>query len=53
MTCIHYNITSTFGEKSMNLDLRPSRNYRWLFLIAGIPIPILGADFNGTFRSQS
>lgn len=36
---------STYGERSMTLDLGLRRLYKWIFIIASVPIPILGADF--------
>ena len=39
----------TFGEKSTTLDIGLRRCYQWIFIIADIPIPILGADFLAHF----
>ena len=39
----------TFGEKSLTIDLGLRRTYRWIFIIADIPFPILGADFLAHF----
>eukprot|EP00795_Rhopilema_esculentum_P007425 gene7425-biopygen8703 len=39
----------TFGEKSLTIDLGLRRTYRWIFIIAEIPFPILGADFLAHF----
>ena len=36
---------TTYGEKSLTLDLGLRRIYRWIFTVADIPFPILGADF--------
>ena len=36
---------STYGERSMTLDIGLRRAYKWIFIIASVPIPILGADF--------
>ena len=40
---------STYGEKSLTLDLGLRRNFRWIFIIADLPFPILGADFLANF----
>ncbi|KAK9876232.1 hypothetical protein WA026_012533 [Henosepilachna vigintioctopunctata] len=34
----------TFGKKLLNLDLGLRRNFAWKFIIASVPIPIIGAD---------
>ena len=36
---------STFGEKSLTLNLGLRRIFRWIFVIADVNQPILGADF--------
>lgn len=36
---------STFGEKTLVLDLKMRRPYRWTFVLAAVNQPILGADF--------
>ena len=36
---------STFGQKSLTLDLGLKRTFRWVFIIADLPTPIIGADF--------
>lgn len=36
---------STFGERSLTLDIGLRRTFRWVFLIAEVTRPILGADF--------
>eukprot|EP00795_Rhopilema_esculentum_P017777 gene17777-biopygen6616 len=44
LQAVNQSTISTYGEKSMTLDLGLRRTYRWIF-IADIPTPILGADF--------
>ena len=39
----------TYGEKSLTLDIGLHRMFRWVFIIADLPIPILGADFLAHF----
>lgn len=35
----------TYGKRSLTLDLGMRRTFRWVFVIANIQHPILGADF--------
>ena len=35
----------TFGNCSLTLNLSLRRNFSWIFIIAGVSTPILGADF--------
>ncbi|CAE1283252.1 unnamed protein product [Acanthosepion pharaonis] len=35
----------TFGEQSLTLDIGLRRTYQWIFTIADVKFPILGADF--------
>ena len=35
----------TYGKRSLALDLGLRRNFRWLFIVADVKHPILGADF--------
>ncbi|XP_045453892.1 uncharacterized protein K02A2.6-like [Melitaea cinxia] len=36
---------STYGEKTLELDLSLRRPYKWKFIVADVSKPILGADF--------
>ena len=36
---------ATYGEKSMTIDVGLRRAYKWIFIIADVPLPIIGADF--------
>ena len=36
---------TTYGDKSLTLDFGLRRIYRWIFTVADITFPILGADF--------
>ncbi|GFR25644.1 retrovirus-related Pol polyprotein from transposon opus [Trichonephila clavata] len=38
-------VISTFGQKLVTLDLGLRRMFKWLFIIAGVSQPIIGADF--------
>ena len=35
----------TFGKRSLTLNLGLRRTFRWVFVVASVGIPILGADF--------
>ena len=35
----------TYGEKSLSLDIGLRRTYRWIFVLANVSYPILGAAF--------
>ncbi|GFW14501.1 gag-pol polyprotein [Trichonephila clavipes] len=39
----------TYGSKLLNIDLGLRRDFSWKFLIASVPIPIIGADFSENF----
>ncbi|MBM6549262.1 reverse transcriptase domain-containing protein [Streptococcus dysgalactiae] len=36
---------TTYGRKSLTLNLGLRRTYRWVFSVAAVPFPILGIDF--------
>ena len=36
---------ATYGKRSLTLDLNLRRSFQWVFVIADIAMPILGADF--------
>ena len=36
---------TTYGSRSLTLDLGLRRTFRWVFTVADVTIPILGADF--------
>ena len=39
----------TYGEKSLTLDIGLRRTYQWIFILADVSYPILGADFLAHF----
>lgn len=39
----------TYGSKLLNVDLGLRRDFTWKFLMANVPIPIIGADFLQNF----
>ena len=46
---MNHSSICTYGEKSLSLDFGLRRLFRWIFIIADVPIPILGADFLAHF----
>lgn len=44
------SIIHTYGQRSLTLNFGLRRTFRWLFIIADVPIGILGADFLHNFR---
>lgn len=38
-------VISTYGEKTLTLDFKLRRPYKWKFIVADVSKPILGADF--------
>ena len=36
---------TTYGQRSLTLDLGLRRTFRWVFIIANVAMPIIGADF--------
>ncbi|GFQ75573.1 gag-pol polyprotein [Trichonephila clavata] len=43
------SIILTYGSKLLNINLGLRRKFSWKFLIASVPIPIIGADFSENF----
>ena len=41
---VNYSSIPTYGEKSVLLDLGLRRAFRWVFIVAAVSFPILGAD---------
>lgn len=44
------SIIHTYGQCSLTLNFGLRRTFRWLFIIADVPMGILGADFLHNFR---
>ena len=49
LQAVNESSIKTYGEKSIALDLGLRRDFRWIFIIADVPIGILGADFLANF----
>eukprot|EP00794_Sanderia_malayensis_P018523 gene18523-biopygen15608 len=49
LQAVNHTPITTYGEKSCTLDICLRRQFRWIFIIADLPTPILGADFLANF----
>ena len=49
LQAVNQSSINTFGERSMILDLGLRRTFRWIFIVADIQTPIIGADFLKAF----
>ena len=45
LRAVNDSTIATFGTRSITLDLGLSRIFTWIFIIAAVKRPILGADF--------
>ena len=45
LTAVNATPISTFGKQSLTLNLGLRRSFSWLFIIADVQKPIIGADF--------
>ncbi|XP_064469558.1 uncharacterized protein LOC135384277 [Ornithodoros turicata] len=45
LQAVNASSISTFGLRSLAIDIGLRRLFRWVFIIADVPHPILGADF--------
>lgn len=41
---------STFGQRSLTIDFGLRRLFRWIFIVANVTMPIIGADFLTHFQ---
>ena len=39
------SVITTYGQRSLTLDLGLRRQFQWVFIIADVDVPILGTDF--------
>ncbi len=49
LQAVNNSTISTFGQQSVTLDLGLRRSFPWIFILADVPKPILGADFLANF----
>ncbi|XP_014788566.1 uncharacterized protein LOC106882408 [Octopus bimaculoides] len=47
---VNLSLIKTYGQVSLNPDLNLQRDFRWVFVIADLPYPILGVDFLNHFH---
>ena len=45
LQAVNHSSITTYGERSITLDFGLRRTFRWVFIIADISKPIIGADF--------
>ncbi|BHF78183.1 hypothetical protein SprV_0602129500 [Sparganum proliferum] len=50
LTAANCSIIPTFGQRSVKLDLGLRRIFGWVFIIAGISVALIGADFLTQFN---
>jgi len=50
LTAVNASLISTFGQRLKTLNLGLRREFPWVFLIADVPSPIIGADFLAYFQ---
>nr|VZI22549.1 unnamed protein product [Spirometra erinaceieuropaei] len=50
LTAANNSSISTFGQRSITLDLGLSRIFRWVFIIADVSVALIGADFLAHFN---
>ena len=50
LQAVNHSPIVTHGEKSLTLDFGLRRVFRWVFIVADLPTPIIGADFLRQFN---
>nr|VZI36753.1 unnamed protein product [Spirometra erinaceieuropaei] len=50
LTAANNSSISTFGQRSITLDLGLRRIFRWVFIIADVSVALIGADFLAHFN---
>ena len=45
LLAVNGSAIATYGKRSLNLNLGLWRTFRWVFIVANVQSPILGADF--------
>lgn len=50
VTAVNGSTIRTYGQRSVTLDIGLRRTFRWIFLIADVRVPIIGADFLWHFK---
>ena len=50
LTAVNNTAITTYGQRSLTLNLSLRRSLPWIFVIADVQKPILGADFPGHYE---
>ena len=50
LSAVNNTSIATFGKRSLSLNLGLRRTFRWIFVVADVQKPIIGADFLHHFR---
>ena len=50
LQAVNHSYIQTYGEKLVLLDLGLRRAFHWVFIVAAVSFPILGADFSHHFN---
>ena len=53
LQAVNNTAIATYGTRSLTIDLGLRRTFRWIFVVADVKKPILGADFLRHFGLQS
>lgn len=49
LTAVNSSKIRTYGEKLLSLNFGLRRDFQWIFIVADVSTPIIGADFMGHF----
>ena len=49
LQAVNESAITTYGERSLTLDVGLRRTFRWVFIVADLRTPIIGADFLAEF----
>lgn len=49
LQAVNGSTINTYGQKSLTLNLHLRRSFAWVFILADVPKPIIGADFLNHF----
>lgn len=49
LRAVNSSAIKTYGQRSLTIEIGLRRTFRWIFIVADLPQPILGADFLSYF----
>lgn len=49
LRAVNSSAIKTYGQRSLTIEIGLRRTFRWIFIVADLPQPILGADFLSHF----